>query len=44
MFVSALTLSKEITFSYAGLAGVVMRGRYVGLTLPNFKSEGPPTA
>ena len=35
MCVSALILSKGITFSYAGLAGIVMRGRYAGLTLPN---------
>ena len=26
-----------ITFSYAGLVGVVMLGRYAGLTLPNQK-------
>ena len=35
MCVSALVLSKGITFCYAGLAGVVMWGRYAGLTLPN---------
>ena len=35
MCFSALILSKGITFSYVGLAGVVMRGRYTGLTLPN---------
>ena len=35
MCVSALIISKEIIFSYAGLPRVVMRGRYVGLTLPN---------
>ena len=31
----ASILSKGITFSYAGLAGVVMRHRFAGLTLPN---------
>ena len=35
MCFSALILSKGITFSYVGLAEVVMRGRYTGLTLPN---------
>ena len=35
MCVSALVLSKGIAFCYVRPAGVVMRGRYVGLTLPN---------
>ena len=35
MCVSALIFSRGITFQFAGLAGVVMRGRYTGLTLPN---------
>ena len=35
MCVSALILSKGIIFSYAGLAGVFMQGRYVRLTLLN---------
>ena len=36
MCVSALIFSKGITFSYAGLVGVVyfMRDCYAGLTLP----------
>ena len=38
MCVSALILSKGITFSYVGPAGVVMQGRYAGLTLPNQKN------
>ena len=38
MCVSVLILSKQITFSYVGLAGVAMRGRYAGLTLPNLLS------
>ena len=40
MCVSALFLSKGITFCYAGLAGVVMRGRYAVLTLPNHQEVG----
>ena len=43
MCVSALILSKEITFSYTGLTMVVKRDRYAGLTLPNrfeFLEEG----
>ena len=39
MCVSSLILSKGITFCYAGLAGVVMRGRYMGLTLPNLLTK-----
>ena len=35
MCVSALVLSEGIAFCYVRPAGVVMRGRYVGLTLPN---------
>ena len=35
MCVLALIVSKGITFLYAGMAGVVMQGRYVGLALPN---------
>ena len=35
MRVSALILSKGITFPYAGVAWIVMRGRYAELTLPN---------
>ena len=35
MCVSALILSKGIRFSNAGLAEVVMRGRYSGIALPN---------
>ena len=38
MCVSALVLSKGTTFCYAGLAGVVMRGRYAGITLRNLIS------
>ena len=39
MCVSALIVSKGFTFFYAGLAGVVMRGRYVGLALPNQNNQ-----
>ena len=39
MCVSALILSKGIHFSNAGLAEVVMRGRYSGITLPNPRSR-----
>ena len=35
MCVLALILPEGITIPYAGLAGVAMRGRYAGLTLPN---------
>ena len=35
MCVLALVLFKGITFCYAGLTGVVMQGRYAGLTLRN---------
>ena len=39
MYVSALILSKRITFSNAGLAEVVMRGRCAELTLPKLFFE-----